>query len=85
MRTISKCVVLGLIVAFFVVSVFEIGAASNMREADELFDKGTFQEALEVYESVLKESTDGDTKWRAFFRSCESLTHLFVMERQGKS
>lgn len=70
MRTISKCVVLGLIVAFFVV---EVGAASNMREADELFDKGTFQEALEVYESIFKESTDDDARWRAFFRVCESL------------
>ena len=81
MRTISKCVVLGLIVAFFVV---EVGAASNMREADELFDKGTFQEALEVYESIFKESTDDDARWRAFFRVCESLAHLFRYGEAGQ-
>jgi uncharacterized protein YfaS (alpha-2-macroglobulin family) len=81
MRTISKCVVLSLILAFFLVKV---GAASNIWQADELFGKGMFQEALEVYDSVFKESTDDDTKWRAFFRSCECLAHLFRYGEAGQ-
>jgi len=74
MKKIAKCVVLSLFLVFFLA---ESGMASDMKRADELFDKDTFQEALEVYKSAFKESTDDDIRWRAFFRVCESLAHLF--------
>jgi len=73
-KKIAKCAVLSLFLVFFLA---ESGMASDMKRADELFDKDTFQEALQVYESVFKESTDDDIRWRAFFRVCESLAHLF--------
>ncbi|HEX9916424.1 MAG TPA: MG2 domain-containing protein, partial [candidate division Zixibacteria bacterium] len=71
---IWKSIILGLSLVFFLQGV---GAASKLKEADELFDKGTFQEALKIYESVYKETSDSQTCEKAFFRICESLAHLF--------
>ncbi|MDP2923336.1 MAG: alpha-2-macroglobulin family protein [Candidatus Omnitrophota bacterium] len=55
---------------------------SDIEKADQLFEKGTFQEALKVYDSLFKDATDPEIKWKAFFRSCESLAHLY---RYGES
>lgn len=49
---------------------------SSMKKADELYDRGTFQEALDEYNSVLKETKDPETRWRAFFRACACLARL---------
>ncbi|MCK4533299.1 hypothetical protein KAU39_05885, partial [bacterium] len=51
--------------------------AGNIKEADKLFHKGTFQEALKEYELIFKETKNVEIRWKAFFRVCESLTHLF--------
>ena len=51
--------------------------ASDIKEADKLFDKGVFQEALKQYETVFKNSSDSETRWKAYFRTCETLAHLF--------
>ena len=53
------------------------GLASDINKADQLFEKGTFQQALEIYDAVYKEASDAELKNKAFFRSCESLGHLF--------
>jgi len=74
MKRICKCVILGL---FLGLLLNRISLASDIKKADELFDKGTFQEALKEYELVFKETTDTEMRWKAFFRVCESLTHLF--------
>ena len=71
---IWKCIILGM---FLMLCVHAISAASDLRKADELFDKGTFQEALKVYESVYKETANSQIREKAFFRICESLAHLF--------
>ena len=49
----------------------------DMKKADKLFDNGTFQEALNEYELIFKETTDPEIRWKAFFRICESLSHLY--------
>lgn len=54
-----------------------VAFASDLKKADELFEKGTFQEALKEYESVMKETADPKIHCKAFFRVCESLAHLF--------
>ncbi|MCM8800467.1 MAG: hypothetical protein NC912_00410 [Candidatus Omnitrophica bacterium] len=75
MRKICKYVMLGL---FLGLLLKEISLASDIKKADELFDKGIFQEALKEYELVFnKEATDTEIRWKAFFRICESLIHLF--------
>ena len=74
MRRIWKCAFLVLLLSFFLNGRC---LASDIRKADELFGKDTFQEALKEYESVFKETTDEETRWKAFFRICESLAHLF--------
>ena len=51
--------------------------APDIGKADELFDKGAFQEALKEYELVFKEAGKPETRWKAFLRICESLAHLF--------
>jgi uncharacterized protein YfaS (alpha-2-macroglobulin family) len=53
------------------------GSAADIKQADELFEKNTFQEALEIYQTLFKDSKDENIRWKAFFRSCESLAHLF--------
>ncbi len=74
MKKIWKCIIPGLFLALFLSG---ISLASDIGKADELFDKGTFQEALKEYELVFKETTDTEMRWKAFFRACESLAHLF--------
>jgi uncharacterized protein YfaS (alpha-2-macroglobulin family) len=51
--------------------------ASDLKKADELFEKNTYQEALEIYKKVFEEAADKDIRWKAYFRACESLAHLF--------
>jgi uncharacterized protein YfaS (alpha-2-macroglobulin family) len=55
---------------------------ADLAAADKLFEKGVFQEALAVYERVFKETKTDNERTKAFFRMCESLTHLF---RYGKA
>ena len=74
MKKIWKCVVPGL---FLTILLKGICLASDIKKADELFVKGTFQEALNEYELVFKETTDTEMRWKAFFRVCESQAHLF--------
>ncbi len=74
MKRIWKCIIQGLILVLFLNG---ISITSDIKKADELFDKNTFQEALREYESVFKETTDIEIRWKAFFRACESLAHLF--------
>jgi uncharacterized protein YfaS (alpha-2-macroglobulin family) len=49
----------------------------DMKKADQLFDNGTFQEALTEYERIFKETIDPEIRWKAFFRICDSLSHLY--------
>lgn len=74
MKKITIIILLSMCLVFFLP---RSGSASELEKADELFEKNTFQEALEIYQSIFKESKDDDIKWKAFFRSCESLAHLF--------
>ncbi len=74
MKVIWEGIILGL---FLILSLNRVGLASDIKKADELFDKGTFQEALKEYELVFKEADDQEVRWKAFFRVCESLAHLF--------
>jgi uncharacterized protein YfaS (alpha-2-macroglobulin family) len=74
MKRIWKIMVLGI---FLILILNGISRASDIKKADELFNKGNFQEALEEYDSVFKETTKTETRWKAFFRACESLAHLF--------
>jgi hypothetical protein len=64
-------------ILFLGLSFAEKGPAPDIKRADELFEKDAYQEALEVYEAVYKETSDTDTKGKAFFRVCECLVHLF--------
>jgi uncharacterized protein YfaS (alpha-2-macroglobulin family) len=79
MRKKSRYVFLGFLM-FFLISKFVL--AADVKKADSLFDKGTFQEALKEYEIVYKETADFEIRWKAFFRVCESLAHLY---RYGES
>ncbi|MFC1712512.1 alpha-2-macroglobulin, partial [Candidatus Poribacteria bacterium] len=74
MKGMWECIILGL---FLILSLSRVSLASDIKKANELFDKGTFQEALKEYELVFKETTDPEVRWKAFFRVCESLAHLF--------
>ena len=74
MKKITIFILLSMCLVFFLP---RSGSASELDKADKLFEKNTFQEALEIYQSIFKESKDDDIKWKAFFRSCESLAHLF--------
>ncbi len=74
MNGICECAIVVLLLVLF----FDgICLASDIGTADKLFDKGTFQEALKEYEMVFQEATDPEVRWKAFFRICESLGHLF--------
>lgn len=73
-----KKILNGFIGGLFFVGIFSSAVFSaEIKKADELFEKGTFQEALKEYELVSKETGDTDIRWKAFFRECESLAHLF--------
>jgi len=74
MKRIWRFILPGLFLIFFLNG---ISSASDIKEADDLFNKGTFQEAFKEYELVFKETKDSEVRWKAFFRSCESLAHLF--------
>ena len=52
-------------------------ASVDIQKADALFKKGTFQEALKIYEQVYQENTDSEIRCRSFFRICESLARLY--------
>jgi uncharacterized protein YfaS (alpha-2-macroglobulin family)/tetratricopeptide (TPR) repeat protein len=52
-------------------------AAADFTRADQAFEKGTFQEAFDAYQSAFKGTNDPAVKHKSFFRMCESLTHLF--------
>ncbi|MFH0732635.1 MAG: alpha-2-macroglobulin family protein [Candidatus Omnitrophota bacterium] len=73
MKKICKYSAFGLLLLFFSGTCL----ASDIKKADELFSKGTYQEALKEYESVFKENADAEIHWKAFFRICESLAHLY--------
>lgn len=51
--------------------------AADLTKADELFEKGTFQAALEEYDQIALQSKDSHAIFKAFYRSCESLTFLY--------
>ena len=51
--------------------------AADLSKADELFEKGTFQAALEEYDQVVSQSKDGHEIFKAFYRGCESLSFLY--------
>ncbi|MFC1646024.1 alpha-2-macroglobulin [Candidatus Omnitrophota bacterium] len=74
LKNIWKFVISVLFLVFFFNG---ISSASDIKKADDLFEKGTFQEALKEYEEVFKEATDPEIRQKAFFRICESLAHLF--------
>ncbi len=47
--------------------------AADFKKADELFDQGTFQAALEEYDQLVSESKDPQEIFKAFYRSCERI------------
>jgi len=74
MKLIWECVVTGLLLVLF---LNDICLASDIRKADKLFDSGTFQEAAKEYDLAFREADDPEVRWKAFFRACESLAHLY--------
>ena len=49
---------------------------NSMNQADDLFNKKMFQEALKEYESIYK-TAKGDEKWKSLYRIAESKALLF--------
>ncbi|MFC1752728.1 alpha-2-macroglobulin [Thermoproteota archaeon] len=74
MKTIYKSFALGLALLFLSGSLC---FAADIKKADDLFEKGTFQEALKEYEALSKEARDPELRFKAFYRSIECLGHLF--------
>ena len=72
MKRIWKGVITGLFLSLFLNA---ISLASDIKKADELFDKGTFQEALKEYEEVFKETADPELRCR--LHSFQSLSIFF--------
>ncbi|MBN3039519.1 MAG: hypothetical protein JW867_00150 [Candidatus Omnitrophica bacterium] len=63
---------------FFFILFFSFNCrADALKKADELFEKGVFAQAQAEYEKLHEESSDPDVKWKAFYRSCESLSYLY--------
>ncbi|MEI7999702.1 MAG: hypothetical protein WCH62_09400, partial [Candidatus Omnitrophota bacterium] len=58
-------------------SLIHHSIAADFKEADELFEKGTFQTALEEYDQIAKVSKDSQEAFKAFYRGCESLAFLY--------
>ena len=74
MKKITLYIALSLFLMFWLPNT---DTASDLKKADELFEKNTYQEALEIYKSVFEKAADKDIRWKAYFRACESLAHLF--------
>ncbi|MBN2143670.1 MAG: hypothetical protein JW774_03505 [Candidatus Aureabacteria bacterium] len=49
----------------------------DFQKADTLFEKGVFQGAMKEYEDIRKTANDEAVQYKAFFRICECLAHLF--------
>lgn len=58
---------------FFTSNLF----ATDFKKADELFEKGTFQAALAEYDQIVSQSKNSHEAFKAFYRGCESLSHLY--------
>ncbi len=67
------------LIASYILSIFFTTnlLASDFKKADELFEKGTFQAALEKYDQIASQSKDPSEIFKAFYRGCESLTYLY--------
>ncbi|MBI5242582.1 MAG: hypothetical protein HY922_02720 [Elusimicrobia bacterium] len=50
--------------------------AADAGDPDQLFDRGQYQEALKIYGEAAKMG-EGEAKWRAFYRACESEALIF--------
>ncbi len=71
--------ILPLVAGLFLLPL-RLGAA-GFKEANSLFDKGLYQEALKKYEEVARTDA-GDKRLKALYRSCEAEALLF---RYGKA
>ncbi len=49
----------------------------DLREADESFEKGLFDEAFRAYDGIWKGSAGEDVRFKAFYRSVECLSFLY--------
>ncbi len=67
--------VISLSVVFF--CFFSSSFAAELTKADELFENRAFQEAANIYEKIFQESARDEIRWKAFFRLCDSLAHLY--------
>ncbi|MFH1283112.1 MAG: MG2 domain-containing protein [bacterium] len=55
-----------------------LSAAASLVKADELFLKDSYQQALKEYKAIFESSRDSSPeRWKALFRTCESLAHLY--------
>lgn len=52
-------------------------ASQELVNADDFFNRGKYHEALKIYKPLFQKSKNPEEKWKAFFRTCESYTHLF--------
>ena len=74
MKKIWFNVIAGYIFSFFLTTSL---LAADFKKADELFDKGTFQAALEEYDQIVSQANDPHEIFKAFYRGCESLSYLY--------
>ena len=65
MKVISK---LAIIAVFTTIFFHGNCGAADMKDADNLFESGAFEEALKLYESVYEETRVAETREKAFFR-----------------
>lgn len=74
MKKIWFNLIAGCILSLFLSSNLQ---AADFKKVDELFEKGTFQTALEEYDKIASESKDPHEAFKAFYRGCESLANLY--------
>ncbi|MBN1383458.1 MAG: hypothetical protein JW983_01075 [Elusimicrobia bacterium] len=58
-------------------SLQPLTASRELMKGDDYFNRGKYQQALKVYKPLFEKSKNPEIKWKAFFRTCESYTHLF--------
>ncbi|MBW2263496.1 MAG: hypothetical protein JRG91_16155, partial [Deltaproteobacteria bacterium] len=77
MKARAICLILGVFIMSCSGCPGGTATSPELEAADKLFDDGTFEEAYTAYEAVYAGSQNEAVKWKAFHRSCESLSHLY--------
>ena len=77
MRITPPLVSLVLTLAVALIFAFLPARAHELEEADSLFEKGLFQDALEIYDALYEESGDPAVRDAALLRACQAMTRLY--------